>query len=235
VIVDPSQIPVNLFALLGISVASAMASNTISSVKGLIIERPPPVNLPPYSTILEENGRVKLTRLQMFWWTLITIIVYVLIFYSQINETISGHKSLEMVSVPDINMVFVILTAFSQAIYLGGKFFTPLLSRITEIRPNRAPIGSAIFVLGSNFGSSQGISKGTIWFEDYSNNKFETPTENILEWTPYKIKVRVPSILMSNSQYYVRIEIAGMLTFVHEETKFTTLDSPKVDITQEHP
>jgi hypothetical protein len=139
-----------------------MISNTISRVKGTVIDRPPPPNLPPISTMLQESGKVKITRLQMFWWTWIGITIYLFTFISVILVS-SKQTFLANLNVPDVDYFFVILMGFSRVSYLAGKVLTPDIIRITEIRPNNAYPGSSNTILGTRFlwSSSKNLGKST--------------------------------------------------------------------------
>src|SRR5579872_2957547 len=123
-----------LLTLLGISVASPIIGNSISSAKYASSnpERPPrDLRLYPFSTMLEEGKKLSITRFQMFIWTWIAIVIF---FIGVINTINSDLNSISQLSVPDVDPVLVALMGISQATYLGGKSVAKTPS-IGEIYP----------------------------------------------------------------------------------------------------
>jgi hypothetical protein len=90
VLEPPPSIPTNILALMGISVAVPIISGGVSRIKYYTSaagkELPP--QLPPLSTMLEENEKPSLTRFQMFGWTWIGILIYIGILFSTVSTTL---------------------------------------------------------------------------------------------------------------------------------------------------
>jgi hypothetical protein len=84
-------VPTNILALMGISVAFPIVSGGVSRIKystSTSASKDPPPQLPPLSTMLEENKKPALTRFQMFGWTWIGIIIYIGILFSTVATTL---------------------------------------------------------------------------------------------------------------------------------------------------
>lgn len=93
-----------------------------------------------FKSILQENGKVTLTRVQMFVWTWISIIIYLSILFSTtidadytgVIETIgkvdcknlSEKNDLRCLGLPDIDTSLVVLMGLSQGAYLGSEFYS---------------------------------------------------------------------------------------------------------------
>lgn len=148
-----SSIPENLLVLMGISIISPVAGAALSSK---YTTDSPPSSKPTndemkkrgFYTMLEENGKPSLTRVQMFSWTWIAVAVYLILFFSSVNSVTSDyvlHKSscddsynviknnstasvekkyrcMYDLNVPNVDETFVVLMGLSQGAYLGGKF-----------------------------------------------------------------------------------------------------------------
>jgi len=78
----PSPIPESVLALMGISVAIPITSQGISSFKN---QKPRGKGEtfvgPDYASMLEEEGKPSLLRLQMFLWTLASLAIYIGLFF----------------------------------------------------------------------------------------------------------------------------------------------------------
>lgn len=129
---SPLNPPLNLLVLLGISFAVPVISSKISNVKGYspcvhsrygssdetIIRK----KLPDFRTMLDENGILSLTRVQMFIWTWIAIGIYLYILFSRVINT--NIAQLPGLTIPDVGFVIISLMALSQGIYLAGKIIS---------------------------------------------------------------------------------------------------------------
>ena len=123
VLVPVASLPVNILALLGISVVAVPVSDSISYQ---IYSRPdirkgtpaPPPQ--PLSTMLQEGGQLSLSRLQMFMWTFISVVIYLLVVYS-IFKRPETYSSVETLTLPDIDPALVVLMGLSQTGYIGAK------------------------------------------------------------------------------------------------------------------
>jgi len=121
---DMPVIPSNILVLLGISVAVPIVSTGYTKkVYSPETPKKPPEKLPPFSMMLQQGGKVTLTRFQMFLWTFIGIAIYL----STVWITISGISATTPIadlSIPNIDPTLVYLMGLSQAGYLGGRLVT---------------------------------------------------------------------------------------------------------------
>ncbi len=112
-----TAIPSNIFLLLGISVAVPLISigYTRSTYKPDMHAKPPE-NLPPFSMMLKNKGKITLNRFQMFLWTIIGVVLYL----SVVVGTVMSADAF-VVSLPDIDPTLLYLMGLSQTGYLGGR------------------------------------------------------------------------------------------------------------------
>jgi hypothetical protein len=118
--------------------------------------------LPGFKTMLMENDKITLPRFQMFAWTWISILVYLVVLFSHIDLKLS---ELWNISIPELNILFVALMGLSQGTYIATKVASADVFSINEIRPKKIQLqteNNLITILGSNFGD-----KGTVWIEYY--------------------------------------------------------------------
>lgn len=112
-----TDIPPNLYLLLGISVAVPLISvgYTKSTYKP---ETPakPPKHLPPFGMMLKQKGKIALNRFQMFLWTIVGVVLYISVVVGTVTV---GDATL--LSLPDIDPTLVYLMGLSQTGYLGGR------------------------------------------------------------------------------------------------------------------
>lgn len=112
-----TEVPPNLYLLLGISVAVPLVSvgYTKSAYKP---ETPakPPEKLPPFGMMLKHRGKIALNRFQMFLWTIISVVLYL----SVVVGTVTGVDPAAL-SLPDIDPTLLYLMGLSQTGYLGGR------------------------------------------------------------------------------------------------------------------
>jgi hypothetical protein len=126
-----------------------------------------------------EFNDIKLTRLQLFVWTWISITIYLLNFISIYSRNIGS-----IFLVPDIDSTLVILTGLSIAGYLGGKMVTsaPMsIYRIIEEKEDR----TFLLILGLNFGYYVGM----VLIDNRVIGR-----QNLIEWTNNRIVVDIPKV-----------------------------------------
>lgn len=108
--------PVNLLALMGISVAVPLAAagktNRMKKIKKQDDSKA------FGSMFLNLNGKLDLARLQMFLWTIIGIGIYL---HTVFDEVFTLTAS-EQLFLPDVASILVFLMGLSQAAYLGQKY-----------------------------------------------------------------------------------------------------------------
>lgn len=221
VLEPPPAIPTNILALMGISVAVPILSGGISRIKyttSTSASKDPPPQLPPLSTMLEENKKPALTRFQMFRWTWIGIIIYIAILFSTVTTTlgigdakvceqlqpndirfsqIHCGKPLTKMTLPDIDPTLVILMGLSQGGYLGGKIVTTPSMKIEKVVMGKKDNTFILTIFGNNFGPN----KDTVWFDDT-----QIRDNSISSWNDSRIDASLGTInLMENSKHKIKV------------------------------
>lgn len=114
-----TEIPPNLYLLLGISVAVPLVSvgYTKSAYKPDTPAKPPDP-LPPFGMMLKQKGKIALNRFQMFLWTIISIVLYLSVVVGAVTE---AGVDVATLSLPDIDPTLLYLMGLSQTGYLAGR------------------------------------------------------------------------------------------------------------------
>ncbi len=188
-------IPQQLLLLMGISVAVTPISGAISEIKYPQIREDSQKDdkSGDFAGMLMEGGMPSITRYQMFAWTLISVFIYISIFYStlfdpKLNDTTN-------LTLPDIDTTLVFLMGLSQAGYIGGKLVTPGEIKITYVSPPKGEPGQVISIAGFDFGDL----KGSVELGDKKSASVE-------DWTRTKIDIKIP--IMDPATYNIKV-IAG--------------------------
>lgn len=208
--------------------------NTSSAVKE------PPPQLPPLSTMLEENKKPSLTRFQMFGWTWIGILIYIGILFSTVSTTLMDmqdarmcqqlqpneveytrlhcNKPLHELTLPDIDPTLVILMGLSQGGYLGGKIITTPTMKVEKVVLGKKDNNTLILsIFGNNFGSN----KDTVWFDD-----IQFRDNSILSWNDSRIDASLGAInLVENTKYKIRVGRDSLM----EEKMYTYKDKELIE------
>jgi len=108
--------PVNLLALMGISVAVPLIAAGKTNRMKMIKKQDDSKAFG--SMFLNLNGKLDLARFQMFLWTIIGIGIYL---HTVFDEVFTLNTS-EQLFLPDVAPVLVFLMGLSQAAYLGQKY-----------------------------------------------------------------------------------------------------------------
>lgn len=232
----PPSIPINILALMGISVAVPIVSGGISRIKyfssTVAAVKEPPTPLPPLSTMLEENSKPALTRFQMFGWTWIGIMIYIGILFSTVGTTlmdIEDARTCQMLqpnqaeefsqlhcdnpltdlTLPDIDPTLVILMGLSQGAYLGGKIITVPTMKIDKIVLAKKDTNEYVLsIFGNNFGSN----KDTVWFDNT-----QIRGDKLLVWDDSRIDASFTKTLQDGNNYKVRVAKGSLI----EEKMYT--------------
>jgi len=165
-----SDIPQNILALMGISAGVPVVSTVISrekyrsSISGTL---PCKENVPALSTMLLEHSKPTLGRYQLFIWTIISIIVYLGIFFVQIAG-ISTAGALAKMELADIPLPLLALMTTSQGAYLGLKAIARPASFLTKVGSVPAP-------------NQKNIKKSTDVVVNFSES-LDSPTVNNLNF-----------------------------------------------------
>lgn len=219
----PETLPNNLLILMGISIAVPIISSGVSRVKygnrpsisGTLGDS----DRRSLSTMLMENGQFAISRFQMFAWTWITVISYLIVFGS---EAISFMHSPVDLQFPDVSQIYIALMGLSQGAYIGSKMLIPKSFAITGINPasvtlNEVQAGMTIIIMGINFDPVLGTR---IWFEPKSGQTWIGPVLPGQNSTSDRIEVMLPNMIVVG-EYYVRVERTGLRTdrMIDEKTE----------------
>lgn len=170
--------PDNLLWLMGISSFTAIASKGLSFFKYKGTKKNADKCLNVWH-MFTENGKLSLTRYQMFLWTVISVLTY---FGLLLGNIFHSYNNLGALTLPDCPQVLLALMGVSQATYLGGKFaFQPPDASISRIVPNGRKISEIVTIFGSNFGEK----KASVLFD----GNIEA---DIQDWHDRTIKVKIP-------------------------------------------
>jgi hypothetical protein len=153
-----------------------------------------------FGSMFLENDRPSLPRFQMFSWTIIGVLIYLGIFFTQLNKFISGgamgaSEISGVLSLPDISFTLVALMGISQAAYLGGKYVSPKKPMVFPgLSPNPAIIGQEVTIKGFNFGTDIGSVR--LGMEE----KPITISSKTIKWNKDTITFTVPKLLKMDSE-----------------------------------
>lgn len=125
VLSPPPTIPTNTLVLMGINTASTVASKAISKVRYSSLT--PPTSRQSLSMMLYEGPTVSLARVQLFVWTLVSILIYFAVLFTLMFGPFLlafSLQPLQTLSIPDVDPSLVTLMGLSHTAYLGRKFYT---------------------------------------------------------------------------------------------------------------
>lgn len=174
----PGAISVSLMALMGISVAIPIASQGIAAYKRTKLRAEEEVyNEPDYVSMLEENGRPSLLRVQMFLWTIAALAIFAWQFFVSL-DTAETIDTLLTLGLPVIDSTLLFLMGLSATGYLGNQAYSgsvektggpkkvveekaaPLVASgkaqtlaIRYIIPKNTVLMEKVTILGSGFGT----------------------------------------------------------------------------------
>lgn len=217
IIAYPETFPVNLLILMGISIVVPVASGKMTPLiyGQQETSRPRPEKLKPFGTMLMENGKPSLGRLQMSLWTLISVLVYLFILASTLLASMTDSS---MLVVPDIDITLVVLMGLSQGAYLGGKLVLVATTEaevnkpaatgsgdqpsivITDIQPGFGKPGDEISIYGKGFGNA----KEAVWFDE-----IKISGNAITDWGEKRISLIVPVSLQAGRSGPVEVKVSN--------------------------
>ena len=211
----PDGLSENLLILMGISVASPVASAPISHIKypQASSNSPPPNPLPGYATMLEEHGKPSVSRIQMFAWTWIGIIVYLSILFTNLNEKMAL-GDVNGLQIPDIDQMFLVLMGISQTAYISGKMVSKTPDT-GKIYPSPAAANSRITIVGSGFENNV----DTVWFEGQAAPPLAIRLSGLLaaggsivNWQKDRIDVQLPPVAnLPRATYNVKVQAGAKI------------------------
>lgn len=194
---DEGLLPTRLLELMGISVFVPVIGNVVSRykhAKALLQEMPLKDNVPPFSTMLLEGNKPTLARYQMFLWTLIGVALYLLIFFSNVSQTLES-GSLQNLTVPDIDSMLVVLMGLSQSGYLGSKLVARGQVAINKIEVTTIKNKEYVSIFGMNFGEK----KGSVWCDN------QPISEDDIRWDDTRIDILKSAQFSNRSTIKIRI------------------------------
>lgn len=151
-------IPDNLLIVMGLSTASGAVGFVLSRRN---YSRKPvtrPSTSYPYLDMIKENGKISLTRFQMFCWTFIGIAYYITSIFIKFAT-----PTYDIMSIPDLPETFVILMGISQLSYLTGKYLSkPDDIEIEQFLPAVQQAGERVQIFGKNFQLDL-LSQTNVW------------------------------------------------------------------------
>ena len=195
IITFPESFPANLLLLMGISVAVPIASEKIAPYIRCETPVDRPDVLPRLETMFMDNDKLTLSRVQMFLWTMIAVILYI---YLLFNTVFAFANDVTTLGIPDIDVTLVVLMGLSQGAYLGNKLISQPPAKslepvcemestssviITMIQPDCGRPGQEISIFGKGFGNK----KDGVWF-----NNQRIPESEITDWADDRIDLRIP-------------------------------------------
>ena len=119
---ENDKTPYNLLLLLGINGITYGLNKPASEIKydnSSKKENPRPNPDIPLRTILYEEGRKSLTRIQSFGWTMIAATTFIAILVIQV-----GYENDPSMAIPDVPAALVLLMGIGQGVFIGTKFLS---------------------------------------------------------------------------------------------------------------
>lgn len=211
IVTDIGSLPANLIIVMGLS--------TLSSVVSYIISRrnynEEPRKDYPVLDMLKENGKISLTRVQMFSWTFIGIAYYIILLSVMfINTPIS------LFNIPDLPQIFIVLMGISQFSYLTGKYISKS-DKLQNIHflPSSPTKGGRFHIYCENIVATDETRKKelNVWFDTRRINYDDILTDNtkiIQSVTSNKIEMIIPEdmeiglheLLVEQGVFYVKAD-----------------------------
>ena len=156
-VVSPiDDIPESLLSLLGISVLTAVGAKgvTTSYINQNLSKKPskkPDDRTGPIQELLaDDSGIPELAKLQMFFFTFIAVIFFLITVADNINGGVVANLVL-----PDVDQSLLVLMGISSGGYLGKKFITREYPTLRGIIPTEVPSGtpSTVMLTGRALGN----------------------------------------------------------------------------------
>ncbi|MCB1189711.1 MAG: hypothetical protein H7A23_08965 [Leptospiraceae bacterium] len=144
----------SLLVLMGVSYGGLLGANALGKTKNERIDTEPEL-----SNLICDGGMIDLSRLQLFCFTIISILIYLYTLYT--TNVLDG--------LPDLPPTLLGLLGVSQGGYLGGKVMGGKIS-INQITPEKIVFGKTprVVLVGSGF-----VAETKVIFEGYDTIKTE--------------------------------------------------------------
>jgi hypothetical protein len=148
------SIPKYTLTAMGLSIATLATAKgiTVSYVSAGRISKPD-VNGSgnPSELVTQDDGQTPdLVKMQMLIWTVVAIVVYII--QTAIASRSPDVSMAGVLTIPDIDPVFMILMGLGQAAYLGNKLTGSDTPVITNLNPAVAKTNQKVVVSGTNLG-----------------------------------------------------------------------------------
>lgn len=215
----PPPIPESVLALMGISVAIPIANQGISSYKNHKPRGKGETFVgPDYASMLEEEGKPSLLRLQMFLWTLASLVIYTGLFFVSVNDA-NDIPALVQLGLPPIDTTLLFLMGLSAAGYLGNQVYSGKVEKAEEPaqpptdRPGTTPLSPSPFIkeiivdingLVTLLGSGFGTKKETIIIDEN-----RVPDDAIVRWEGMRIDFTMPETVSRGARHGLRVVVGG--------------------------
>ena len=158
-VVSPiDDIPETVLGLLGISAFTALGAKGITtnyvarSVSRKPSKKPGDKSTPASELLSDDGGIPELAKLQMFLFTLVSIVFFLITVADNINSGIVSNLVL-----PDLDQSLLVLMGVSSGGYLGKKFITRERPTISGILPSEVLAGTAttVMLMGRALGTKE--------------------------------------------------------------------------------
>jgi len=143
-------LPYNLWVVMGFSTGTMIAAKGVAAaytVKGRVVKTKG-IGAKPGELVKDDSGYPDLSKAQLLTWTLVAIGVYIA---NVVNQVGNGSSAV----VPNIDTTLMVLMGLSQGAYIGKKLTTATAPRITGLAPGAGSAGTAVRIIGLQFGDSQ--------------------------------------------------------------------------------
>ncbi len=189
------NIPLNFLILMGFSAI------TVTGAKGVTIAYKSQGRISDESggLLTGPDGQSDLIKTQMLVWTIVAAGIYLIKLIRSLNNGIYD--------MPDIDQTLLVLMGLSQGSYIGNKLVTTEVSKtpkIKEILPLTGAAGSAVVILGENFGDQQGNG-----FVTLNNVPVKNQQEGLVAWADLQITVTIPATYQKNDPIKIRVQRDG--------------------------
>ena len=133
------DVPGNLLIAMGLSITAAAGAKaiTVSYLSSGRLSKPPSATGKPRDLLLDDNGMVDLTKVQMLAWTGVAIGVYFITLVRAINAFPAGAQPPTLLELPDIDPALMVLMGLGQGAYIGRKLVTATTPRLSGVVPTQ--------------------------------------------------------------------------------------------------
>jgi IPT/TIG domain len=158
--------------------------------------------------LAEDSGAPELAKMQMFLFTLVAVVFFVITVADRIHSGING-GDVQTLVLPDLDRMWLVLMGISAGGYIGKKYVTRERPIITSIVPSSAPIGKRIMVTGRALGDKH------VGVLAIGPKLYKEPKEKAdIDWTDSVISLKLPNDL-DPGEYPVRVIVSDLPSEPH--------------------